>query len=526
MTRTTYTKLALLLMAAVALVLSGCGGDDNGGLSATDQARIQAAEDAAKMAQEKADAAEMKAAEAEQKLADMEAATGGDGDMGSVGLADLYEDLAGEAIEMDLAGRLPEEGPVSTSDLKDAIRETAEAYGLAEDAADKAIAYIESKHATYEVLQRGAIDDIIMALHEMDFLAATRGSAAMVLKGDEGEKGDTGAADDDTIAQIRKDIMDLIPDAVLPPMVEDAKVIQTGGLSMMASDYDNDMLSGMKKQTGSTAKKGTYTAMAGTGWGDLNALQAGGDGASVFGSWLEYSHWGVVMAENGDMGTFSLGMPTGANPAPQDASKTKASWTGLMTGAWKGSAVPGTVQGTAGDSIVEGDRKYETVRGDAVINVTFTSTGTGYKSSAMLSINNLVQSNGSKLGNYSPGEIDLVTGDNVAVGGSSPANPMGYNQVWTGMPIAKGDFGRKSITTDTAGALISPADNRDSANAMNYLAGRFYDMDGDEVGGVFMENGQVHGVTATGMALTAGENSADGILVGAFGAARVTPITP
>ena len=54
MTRTTYTKLALLLFAAVALVLSGCGGDDDG-LSASDMARIQAADDAATAAQAEID---------------------------------------------------------------------------------------------------------------------------------------------------------------------------------------------------------------------------------------------------------------------------------------------------------------------------------------------------------------------------------------------------------------------------------------------------------------------------------------
>ena len=57
MTRTTYTRLALLLIAAVALALAGCGGDDDG-LSAEDMARIAAAEQAAADAQEAAEAAE------------------------------------------------------------------------------------------------------------------------------------------------------------------------------------------------------------------------------------------------------------------------------------------------------------------------------------------------------------------------------------------------------------------------------------------------------------------------------------
>ena len=163
---------------------------------------------------------------------------------------------------------------------------------------------------------------------------------------------------------------------------------------------------------------------------------------------------------------------------------------------------------------------------DATIKVTFSSSGPVSTSKADLSLTNLVQANGTKLGNFSPGGIDLTSGQNVTIGGDSPAEAMGYNQVWIGMAIAKGDFSRKSITTDTVGTMLTSEDNRDSASAMNYLAGRFYGMDGMEVGGVFMENGQVHGVTTTGTALTQEANSADGILIGAFGGARVTPIQP
>ena len=57
MTRTTFLRMGLALLMAGALALAGCGGDDNGGLSAEEMARLAALEDAAAMAQETADAA-------------------------------------------------------------------------------------------------------------------------------------------------------------------------------------------------------------------------------------------------------------------------------------------------------------------------------------------------------------------------------------------------------------------------------------------------------------------------------------
>ena len=67
--------MSVIAAALLAMMLSGCGGDDDG-LSAEDMARIAAAEDAAMMAQEDADAAEMAAAaaEAEAEQAKMDAA--------------------------------------------------------------------------------------------------------------------------------------------------------------------------------------------------------------------------------------------------------------------------------------------------------------------------------------------------------------------------------------------------------------------------------------------------------------------
>ena len=73
--RNTFGRLALLLAVVGALALAGCGGDDNGGLSATEQADLaeaKTAADAAKAAADKA-AADLKAAE-EKAAADLKAA--------------------------------------------------------------------------------------------------------------------------------------------------------------------------------------------------------------------------------------------------------------------------------------------------------------------------------------------------------------------------------------------------------------------------------------------------------------------
>ena len=67
---TLLTKLALLFAMVGALMLAGCGGDDNGGLSADDMARIENAEAAAATAR-----AEATAAAAAQATAEAEAAT-------------------------------------------------------------------------------------------------------------------------------------------------------------------------------------------------------------------------------------------------------------------------------------------------------------------------------------------------------------------------------------------------------------------------------------------------------------------
>lgn len=87
MKRITFARLAVLLLAVAGLALSGCGGDDNGGLSAEDMARI----DAAEMAAMEAEMAAMEAEEAAM-MADQEAEA--EAEALRMELADLQMQLA------------------------------------------------------------------------------------------------------------------------------------------------------------------------------------------------------------------------------------------------------------------------------------------------------------------------------------------------------------------------------------------------------------------------------------------------
>ena len=55
MKRITFARLAVLMLAVAGLALQGCGGDDNGGISAADQARLTQAETDAAATQEEID---------------------------------------------------------------------------------------------------------------------------------------------------------------------------------------------------------------------------------------------------------------------------------------------------------------------------------------------------------------------------------------------------------------------------------------------------------------------------------------
>jgi len=120
---TRFAKLSLLLIVAGAFALAGCGGDDNGGLSAEDQARIAAAEDAAAMAAAEAEQAKMDAAaaaaEAEQAMMDAADAEA-EAEAAKTAAAEAEEKAA--AAE-EAAAEEPEVPEVDTSEIDAQIAE-------------------------------------------------------------------------------------------------------------------------------------------------------------------------------------------------------------------------------------------------------------------------------------------------------------------------------------------------------------------------------------------------------------------
>ena len=467
MKRITFARLAVLTLAVVGLALQGCGGDDNGGISAADMARIDAAEAAAEAAAASAAAAE-------------EAAT-------------MDDDM-----EMD-----------DTSDLEDRIAALEE-------------------------------DDVEMPIG----LPMLDSEKASVLTRD------------------------------------------VNALSQDAEDYDVSMVD-PTLASGASAMTGHYAGKAMTGFGGLDVTDAGGDGANVFGSWLQYSHWGVVETKSGRLAAnrlaiFSVGENTGSNPMPIGG-QMKATWSGSMVGSWDeaarqastdadndetmsshanymylmedsvGRSISLDTNGTVVEATATGaargiDLPAMNVRGTAKLTVDFSQTAGGPQATADLAISGLSDD----LGRFRPGvaQQEVLTGvDATTVISDSDHIPDPNSLlVWTDMEITAGDFARHDFNRSAGpdgiyvGQMLNPAgdaivgtanengldDIHDRTGAMNYLAGRFYGEDGMEVGGVFMENGQISGADNTfggAASATDPDNIPDmmGTLTGALGAARDIP---
>ena len=191
---TRFAKLTLLLIVAGAFALAGCGGDDNG-LSAEDQARIAAAEQAAAMAASEAEQAKMDAAaaDAEAEQAKQDAADAkAEAEQATMAtesepqLDAIWEAIAGPAIAADVLAGIAGTGPVYVSQLRDAILATATKYSLD---ATSAIAFLNETHPISAVLQRNAANAFLAALHAGGHLAATAESAAVVAQGNQGPAG-------------------------------------------------------------------------------------------------------------------------------------------------------------------------------------------------------------------------------------------------------------------------------------------------------------------------------------------------
>jgi hypothetical protein len=404
-------------------------------------------------------------------------------------------------------------------------------------------------------------------------------------QGEKGDKGDPGeAADPAVLAALQADIDALetavaaldtgkadTPDPVGLPSLTGAAALTRDVtiLSQKANTYDVSNLS-ITATAASSAAKGSYAGKAMTGFGGLDVTAAGSTGANIRGNWLKYGHWGIISTLSDSMAVFSVGEATGANPAPRPG-EVSATWSGSMVGSWDEAARQATQSeidaenmhlitklSTSGETIgqqvpaqLDGVTDPDTddrqginlpgmsVRGTARLTVNFSQTASGAEAAASLAIGGLTGDRGT----FRPGVMQV---DPETPGDDTPlvADPNSL-MVWTGMKITAGDFARQDFnrnagpdgiyvgSSPTANDNIGDDIHDRGAGATRYLAGRFYGTDGMEVGGVFMENGQVSGSdnafgaspTASGTVDADPDHAMDiaGTLTGAFGAARVIP---
>ena len=123
----------------------------------------------------------------------MDGADGADGADGTAGagvmLVDIWEEIAGEAIEAYLLMQVGTTGAVSVTDLKAAITATATKYGLSDTSA---LAYVDENYPQFEQLRRAEVTTALAGLHSAGTLAATRDAVAEVLMGEAGAAGAPG----------------------------------------------------------------------------------------------------------------------------------------------------------------------------------------------------------------------------------------------------------------------------------------------------------------------------------------------
>ena len=93
-------------------------------------------------------------------------------------LAMAWEEIAGAAIEADLAARIGTTGPLTHTMLTAAIKATAKKFGIS---ATAALAALDAANPTFEAIQRSRVTAIVAMLHAGDYLAATVDSAEYVI---------------------------------------------------------------------------------------------------------------------------------------------------------------------------------------------------------------------------------------------------------------------------------------------------------------------------------------------------------
>jgi len=278
---------------------------------------------------------------------------------------------------------------------------------------------------------------------------------------------------------------------VLPPAFGAKALVPGFILSTDPADYDRDLLDvTIERPFGSRISR--YSGKAMNRFGGLDILDTGNFGADILGGWMQHSHFGVVLTKREGWGVFSIGLPTGVNPAFRG---TRGTWLGEMVG---------------GRSVIEnGDTVHQLLRGTARLSVKLTSTGTGYTAAADLAITGV--STQGRTVRYFGGFLPRMKAadPNSGVVGNFADFQRGQQAVWSGMEIVNGAFARRDFRFGTVADPVP-----DPVTPSNYLGGRFYGAGAREVGGVFQEDGVFD------MGPFAAVRYVNSTIIGAFGASR------
>ena len=376
MQRTTFLRMGAALLVAGALALAGCG-DDNGGLSAEDMARIDNAEMAAASAMAAQAAAEAEAMAAEAEAAEAEAAR----------MAAVAEAAEAMAAQME-AEAMAASAMMAQEDAEDMAQAATDARQDAETARDAAMAAQTEAERMRDAANkaRDEANATIVTLEarvaELEAELAAGPATVGTLEGAEGRAAAARIKNATSSAPDRNDSLELVDSTnplVTPNdpsndtrynlMRAEAAVQENGALTHAAAAPDGEMpdnrtepstvipqsvsVTGLKQARLGQPAELTLSVKGGTGLGtamdtadedapmiarwDGVALEKDGPGpitqmalvysdaersVRAFGDVYRYNRDGamitIIPAAEGDRTHLSVGIPSGLAPTPQD----------------------------------------------------------------------------------------------------------------------------------------------------------------------------------------------------------------
>ena len=420
-----------------------------------------------------------------------------------------WEEIAGKAIEDDLAARLAGAGPVSHTTLVMAITATANKYGVAEADLAATLKVLEDINPTHESIRRVAVNNFLDYVHDNGHLAATRESVteyfAMVSDTSDTSGGSMDGDGDDTDT-------DTMPDMTKVSYIDDIRMMDDFEMFVMGTgasddedDYDTSMLTSTADPDDASYGDDIYTHMSPV-TGEFGGKAAANAGIVDI-HWAEWGVWGVL--REGTIGgtdvmtkAFSGGVEA---DAPMGSKSGSAVWTGTFVGqhqkAWDANGGTADTQATELQNIAKGD----TVSGRAQLTVSFTDKGVG----------NTMDATFDKFysqGDNSAAPFTRATDSSIMIDG-----------------IAIGKSGDFNHTVEDPGAYGTTAQQAQAMAAGSMVEGQFVGMDGMGAIGAMtlIKEGAGTAVAAPGTPAAVAANNYTGIdgsgefvIIGSFGAGR------